>query len=188
MITQENNYAFFEEGYAYFLGLAGIHEGSFEAEAYVKNVDEAIRQLLTDLNAFDGYKSRVDTLKGDIAEFWHSGTFNINAAVNRSASRTFVDRSHEFGSVDISGNFGDVFGLKYYKDGISGAKQQAKSIFERFTEYRAAGGKDDLQGFLQKRGYADDSVLNDPIYQGQVRIIPREQLEDQCCQGLIPAF
>ena len=118
-------------------------------------------------------------LKGDIAEFWHSGTFNIKAAVEGSEHRTFVDRSHDFASADISSNFGDRYGLKFYGNGQASAKAQSISIFQRFKEYQGSGGKDDLNKFLTDRGFDDaDTILSDPIYSGQIRIIPRNQLEE----------
>ncbi len=71
--------------------------------------------------------------------------------------------------------------MKYYKTGADSAKQQAKSVFERFNEYKSAGGKDPLNVFLEKRGFTDDSVLHDPIYCGQVRVIPADQLKRGLC-------
>lgn len=68
--------------------------------------------------------------------------------------------------------------LKYYRNGVASAKAQAKSVFECFKEYQAAGGKDPIDKYLEDRGFSDiDSVLHDPIYSGQKRIIPRDQLE-----------
>lgn len=170
----------FEEGFAFYAKQAGVQIAGFEGEAYVGRVDEEIAKLIQDLNAFDGFKTKPDMLKGDIAEFWHSDTFNVNAVARGTVSRTVVDRSHDFASPDISSNFGEIFGLKYYKDGVASAQQQAKSVFERFHEYRLAGGNDTLNDFLEKRGFGDDSVLHDPIYAGQVRVIPKEQLETAC--------
>lgn len=105
---------------------------------------------------------------------------NINATARDTANRAFVDRSHDFASTDISSNFEKLFGLKYYKTGADSAKQQAKSVFERFNEYKSGGGKDPLNVFLEKRGFTDDSVLHDPIYCGQVRVIPVDQLKEAC--------
>lgn len=170
----------FEEGYAFFQKQTGAQIAGFESSEYVGQVNEEIDKLLADLNAFNSFKTEPDMLKGDIAEFWHSDTFNIHAAAQGTANRTFVDRSHDFASADISSNFGKAFGLKYYKDGAASAQQQAKSVFERYHEYRAAGGKDTLDLFLEKRGYSDDSVLHDPVYSGQVRVIPKDQLESAC--------
>ena len=170
----------FEEGYAFFTKQAGVQIAGFEGGIYVGQVDNEIEKLIHDLNAFEGFKTKPDMLKGDIAEFWHSDTFNVNAVARGTASRTFVDRSHDFASADISSNFGKIFGLKYYKDGVESAKQQAKSVFERFHEYRASGGKDSLEMFLEKRGFTDDAVLHDPIYYGQIRVIPKDQLETAC--------
>ena len=167
----------FEEGYAFFEKQAGIQIAAHLGDEYVAQVDAEIAKLLTDLNAFDSFKTGADKLKGDIAEFWHADTFNVEAVARGSDHRAFIDRSHDFASADISSNFGKLFGLKYYKTAEASAKQQAKSVFERFNEYRSAGGKDTLEAFLNKRGFSDDSVLHDPIYSGQIRVIPKDQLE-----------
>lgn len=167
----------FEEGYAFFEKQAGVQMAAHLGGEYVAQVDAEIAKLLADLNAFDGFKTGADKLKGDIAEFWHADTFNIDAVARGSDHRAFVDRSHDFASADISSNFGKLFGLKYYKTAEASAKQQAKSVFERFNEYRSAGGKDTLETFLEKRGFSDDAVLHDPIYAGQIRVIPKDQLE-----------
>ena len=170
----------FEEGYALFEKQAGVRYAGYEGGVYVDQVDVEIAKLIHDLNAFEGFKTKPDALKGDIAEFWHANTFNINATARDTANRAFVDRSHDFASADISSNFEKLFGLKYYKTGADSAKQQAKSVFERFNEYKSAGGKDTLNVFLEKRGFTDDSVLHDPIYSGQVRVIPADQLKEAC--------
>lgn len=169
----------FEEGYAFFEKNTGSYTAAIQGDSYVERVNQEIETLLNDMNAFDGFKTKTAALKGDIAEFWHSDTFNIDAAVKDTDSRTFVNRSHEFASADISSNFGKDFGLKYYKSGADSAKQQAKSVFERFKEYQSNGGKDSLEEFLEKRGLNDtETILNDPIYSGQVRVIPADQMEE----------
>lgn len=167
----------FAEGYSFFEKNSGSYTAAAMGDAYVGDVNNEIATLLKDMNAFEGFKTKPDALKGDIAEFWHSDTFNIDAVVKGSKSRTYVDRSHDFASADVTSNFGQDFGLKYYKTGVDSAKQQAKSVFERFKEYQAQGGKDTIDEFLFKRGYNDiESVLNDPIYSGQIRVIPKDQL------------
>src|SRR5574344_1883887 len=75
-------------------------------EDYVNNVDNAINQLTKDINAKMGSQENILALKGFIAEYWHAGTFNINAALEDSSHRAHIERSNEMGSVDISGNFG----------------------------------------------------------------------------------
>lgn len=174
----------FSEGYQFFQKTAGAVAAAFEGgdfgtsrAVYVDSVEDEISKLEESINAFYGDKTPVAQLKGDIAEFWHSGTFNVKAAANQSAHRTFVDRSNEFGSVDVSSNFGKSFGLKYYKTGDESAKMQAVSVFQRFKEYQGKGGTDSLDKFLSDRGYTSKDVLNDPIYAGQIRVIPTDQLK-----------
>ena len=46
------------------------------------------------------------SLKGYIAEVWHTYTFNINAAANRSTERASMVNSNKLGSVDVSTSWG----------------------------------------------------------------------------------
>ena len=167
----------FFEGYNFFEKNIGTQLGANATNVYVNNVYTEILKLMKNLNDFKGFQTGINQLKGNIAEFWHSGTFNINAVTRGSTNRTFVLQSNEFGSVDIASNFGNDYGLKYYKTGVDSANQQAKSIFEKFKEYQAHSGKDDLNKFLSDRGFSDKDI-NNAIYAWQYRIIPKEQLEE----------
>lgn len=170
----------FENGYKAFCLNTNSYVAARLGEDYVKNVADRISELESDINSFNGYNTPTNNLKGDIAEFWHSGTFNIDAAVNGSESQTFVDRSHDFASADITSNFGIKYGLKYYADGQRSAKEQAVSFFERYSKYKSESGRFGLSflDYLKEKGIEDESVMYDPIYSGQVRIIPADQLKD----------
>jgi hypothetical protein len=169
----------FENGYSFFRSSAAAFSGADSSGAFVESVDAEIDKLIRDLNSMEGFRTATDKLKGDAFEFWHAGTFNVNAALHESTSRVAVDRSHDLGSVDISSNFGTRFGLKDYSDGVLSAKAQAMSVFQRFKEYQSHGGQSSLDEYLAKNGYTDfDTILNDPIYSGQVRVIPKGQLEE----------
>ena len=175
----------FQEGYDFFQRNVGAAMGEFagadfaaERLSFVSSVEDEISTLEQSINDFMGSHTASKILKGDIAEFWHAGTFNINAATNESVNRAFVDRSHDFGSVDVSTSFGDNYGLKYYGNGQESAKAQATSVFQRFKEYQAHGGKDSLSKFLDDRNYDSDAIINDPIYSGQMRLIPSDQMEE----------
>lgn len=169
----------FEEGYTYFEKNASAYVASTMSDSYVASVNDEIEKLVNDLNSFEDFKTSSNVLKGDVAEFWHTGTYNIDSALKGSSNRAFVDRSHDFASTDISTNYGDKYGLKYYSDGQASAKAQAVSVFQRFKEYQSHGGTDSMDDFLRGRGYDNaESILNDPIYSGQIRIIPRDQLEE----------
>ena len=169
----------FKEGYEFFEENAGNFAGHAAGVHYVDAVESEIKKLVNNLNGFETSGARIDTLKGDVAEFWHAGTFNINAAINSSKNRVQVDRSHDFGSADITGvNFDAEFGLKYYKDGESSAFQQSKSILNRFNEYKARGRNDNLELYLEERGLSAETDLNSPVYSGQYRVIPSDQLKE----------
>lgn len=166
----------FQDGYYFFQQSVGAVRGAFGGADYIETIEDEIRKLNEDMSHFEGFQTASAMLKGDIAEFWHAGTFNIKAAVQGSTNRAIVDRSHDFASTDVSTNFGKNYGLKYYGSAQESAKAQATSVFQRFKEYQASGGKDSLDKFLSDRQYDTDAVLNDPIYSGQLRLIPHDQM------------
>lgn len=171
----------FEEGYAFFEKNAATAKASFMGAEYVDRVNQEIDVLLRDLNDnFQGYGTKPNILKGDIAEFWHADTFNINAVVNDSAHRAFVERSHGLGSPDIITNFGKSYQAKYYNDGAHSAKAQAITFFERFKRYQAQNPDITFEEYLKQNGILFDDIekmVDDPLYRDQMRLIPEEQLE-----------
>jgi len=171
----------FAEGYRFYTENSGAAIAAFAGDAYINDIASAIETLEEDLNSFRGFNTGIGQLKGDVFEFWHSDFFNLDAVIKGSKHRTSVDRSNEFGSVDISGNFGKSFGLKDYFSGQASAHAQSVSVFQRFKEYKARGGDDSLEEFLRARGYSTDDVLdvlNDSVYSGQYRVIPKDQIEE----------
>lgn len=93
----------FREGIEFFEKNNSSLLGSALGNHYIDRVEFEINETVKSLNSFSGTAANISTLKGDVAEFWHAGTFNIKAAVKGSSHRVEVDRSHDFGSVDISG-------------------------------------------------------------------------------------
>lgn len=169
----------FKEGYEFFEKNAGNFAGYTAGVHYIDSVESEIKKLVNNLNEFKASGALIDTLKGDAAEFWHGGTFNIKAAVNSSKNRVQVDRSHDFGSADITGvNFDAKFGLKYYKDATSTAKQQSKSIIDCYNDYKPKGIKDDFSIYLEKKSIDKDIDPNTTVYFEQHRIVPSDQLEE----------
>lgn len=171
---------YFEHGYEDGCLSTGSNFAASMGENYVRNVATKIAVLGKDINGFAGYNTLTDKLKGDIAEFWHSDTFNVKGAAQRSGFQTTVNRSHDFASADITSNFGMKYGLKYYSDGQKSANAQSVSFFERFSKFKSESGRTDLSflDYLKEKGIDDESVMYDPIYNGQVRIIPADQLKE----------
>lgn len=169
----------FNEGYEFFEKNSGNFAGHAAGVHYIDAVESEIKKLVNNLNEFKSSGALIDTLKGDAAEFFHAGTFNINAAINSSKNIVQVDRSHDFGSPDITGvNFDAKFGLKYYKDATSTAKQQSKSIIDCYNDYKPKGIKDEFPIYLEKRSIDKEIDPNTTVYFEQHRIVPSDQLEE----------
>lgn len=171
----------FKKGYKSFVDIAGGQIGAYEGSEYVSRINESIDVFNKDINAFKGYQTDAGKLKGDIAEFYHADTFNINAAIKDSSFKVKVDRSHDYASVDVKTNFADEYGLKYCGDASKSANAQAISHFQRFKEYQYSSGREELtfEQFLSEKNISSSEVLSsDPIYSGQIRLIPKDQLKE----------
>ena len=173
----------FKEGYDFFIKNTSIFTSTKDIiddrVEIIKNTEIRIKELEDNINSFKGYNTDVAQLKGDMAEFWHAGTYNIDAAKNNSSNVVNVDRSHKLGSVDLTSSDGQKYGLKYYNKAELSAKAQSTSYFERYSEYKSQGHNESFEEYLSKNGINSDSVLrDDPIYSGQQRIIPSDQYQE----------
>lgn len=168
-----------EEGYRYGLEHAGAQIGVNSAHEYIQNVNSAINEFAKDINSFCGYSTKDGQLQGDLAEFWHGKTFNINAALNSSQYAADVFRSHNFASPDIKTNWDEDYGLKYYRSATGSVKAQSTTYFERFSQFKSQSNHPDLsfEEYVRIKGISEDAILSDPIYSGQMRVIPTDQLE-----------
>lgn len=173
----------FEEGYSAFVKAASLNNALLDSNSYVGylgNIEQCINTLVSDLNLATNpllLDKPASILKGDIAEFFVADTFNINAAINSSDNKVFVDRSTGLGSIDISSNFEKNFSLKYYKDGGKSATEQATSFWERYCHFKNKHPNTSLEEYLEYNNIPADTVISDSIYKGQVRIVPSDQLK-----------
>lgn len=152
----------YKEGYDAFIRCSGGTYGANTGQQYVGAVSEACQLFEDSINAFKGNAKQTKILKGDIAEFLHGETFNINAILKHSKYKVDVNRVTDFASPDISSNWEKVFGLKYCRDAQSTAKAQAQSTIEYNLQHGTS--------HEANNPYAS-------IYQGQTRIVPAEQLK-----------
>lgn len=166
----------FEKGYDFFLRASGSQIGVNIGHSYVDSINSSIKELVDNLNNFSGIKTESSYLKGDVAEFWHAGSFNVSSMANESVNRAYVDRSHEFASADITTNFGKTYGAKYYRNGKASSKEQSKSILEKYNEYKSSKGKDSFEEYLHNKDV--NGSVHETIYSGQERLIPKEQVEE----------
>ena len=67
----------FERGYSFFAEHLDAYVPALDGAKYVGTINEEIKKFIENLKKFDGYQTSVNQLKGDAAEVWHSGTFNI---------------------------------------------------------------------------------------------------------------
>lgn len=171
----------FQEGYRYFSKNLGAVGASVQGSNYIQGVEQEISKLQQAMDReLGGKQTGIDQAKGFAAEQWHAGTFNINAALRGSSNRVRVanDIRGQLGSPDIVGAAGDA-GLKYYGSAKDSAKQQAMSLWERYKKYADDANREGripepYEEYRKKLPLLNDA---DPIYGGQVRIIPTEQLK-----------
>lgn len=164
----------FKEGYNSFIRLTGANLGSNSGAAYVENVNNEIEKLVKAMNEpirkID--ESKIDSVKGFVAEWWHEGTFNINSALKGSKIRASAPDDN--GLADIFLNSGEKYQVKYYKHGNKSAAQQAKTNLERYKEYLSKPRKGQPKSMEE---WLKGKAPNDTYYSGQERLIPTDQME-----------
>lgn len=164
----------FKEGYDTFIRLNGASSAANSGAAYVEKVNIEIDKLVKSMNEprrkID--KSDINSVKGFVAEWWHEGTFNIDAALKGSKNRASAPDDN--GIVDIILNSGEKYQSKYYKTGAESAAEQAKTNYEKYMEYLGQPRKGQPKS---KEEYLKEKNPDDPYYLGQGRIVPSNQLE-----------
>ena len=164
----------FKNGYDNFVRLNGAKSGADTGAAYVGRIETEIEKLVKALNEPTRKIDRasVDSVKGFVAEWWHEGTFNIDAALKGVQTRASAPDDN--GLVDIFLMPDDKYSVKYYKYGDRSAAQQAKTNYERYKEYCAdyRSRHNGQNPTVTAEEYIKDKFPDDPYYLGQGRLIP----------------
>ena len=173
----------FEEGWNYSVEFMGAQYSAVMSSEYVSSVEAALTTLKTDMNSAAGSARGTAQEAGFLAEKWASDTFNLNAVANGSDYRAEVVGSNEFGSVDVTTNYGENASLKYYQNANGSASAQAKTLLEAYKEYCSNTTKEEpptLAEYMNERGYDPQTqeALLTSVYEGQTRIIPTDQLAE----------
>ena len=168
----------FKEGYSFASRTGSFQYVAATSEEYVAEVEQEIGNLLNDLvdlaRSNAGKENKI--LGGDIAEIWHEGTFNINAAAKQSADHATANRYTGLGSPDVVLDSGAQYSLKYYATAEGSAKAQAVTAFE---EYKRNGGKKTIEEYLKLHPeFSREQAIGDPLYADQYRLIPEDHLEE----------
>lgn len=138
------------QGWDFAAKIAGADVAARIGNEYVVEVEQAIEELTRQIVKLKS-NQREAVLGGYIAEYWHAGTFNVNAVAAGSSHRAWVDEAarQAYGSIDIDTNFGKAYSSKYMATPEDSAIQQA--LFSRET--------------------------GQPKYHGQERLVPSDHLE-----------
>ncbi len=177
----------FENGYRVFSKQIGLADASVQGETYIRSVEAEISAFGQQLNKeLFGSNRSVNYNKGFAAEYWHAGTYNVNAALKGVTDRAKVDLGERnvLGSPDIVKSAGNAqhpdVGLKYFGKAKASAKAQSISLYERYKQYesrvKSQGGTPKSFDEYSQKAPALDKF--DPLYGGQARIIPKEQMEE----------
>lgn len=169
----------FKRGFDTAAEFFGSTVASIGGSSYVNKVADTITDLEQNI-ARRVSSSSIAAAAGNIAEEWHAGTYNIDAAARNSDKTATTGKSNKLGSSDISVNDELQASSKYYKDAADSAKQQAKNYFERYAEYKSKSDNPlTMEEWLKSNNIVKtDKELFWSIYKDQVRVIPSDQLKD----------
>ena len=175
----------FKKGWDHAVDVATSEAAAQMGSKYVNQVSNAIEYLRVDINSSMGSKLGVAQEAGFVAEKWAVDTFNIDAARKGSSSRASRPDSNKWASADIETNYGEQASLKYYKEASASANEQAKTVIEKYGDYKQKSKKDiSFEEYVKERGFdpkTDEELLKDGyrnVYENQTKIIPKDQLDE----------
>ncbi len=155
------------------------------AAKWVGNVNKEIDLFSSEVKrAFTSSKTNLPKntptaqIKGNFAEHYAAGTYNINAAINETSETMFVNESTKFGSVDITGSEGSIIGSKYSSVAEHSARFQTISYLDRWRlyNYNHKESTVTIDEYCAMKSISPDTVLTDAIYKGQLRLVPADQI------------
>ncbi len=171
----------FQKGFESAASFFGTTIASVGGQKYVKEVAQKISDLETSIvNRVSA--GPIESQAGFVAEEWHAGTFNIDAAARGEKITATTGKSNGLGSSDITLSDGTKASSKYYKTAEASAQQQAKNYIERYSEYCSRSTNPlSMEDWLTSNGIdisTESPELYWSIYKDQVRIIPKDQLDE----------
>lgn len=174
----------FKDGWEKSKEFVGAQYSAAVSSDYVASVQTSIADLKTNINSAAGSARGTAQEAGFLAEQWATDTFNINAVANGSKERATRVGSNALGSNDIETTYGENASLKYYQSANASAQKQAMDLLSRYYEYCSkSNNPKSFPEYISERGY-DPETMDElmasltPVYDGQTRIIPADQIED----------
>ena len=170
----------FEQGVKYIADNMGASWGGQMSQLWTDSIIDQIENVTNEMmSKAQSTNLPPDKLQGFMAELWHSGSFNADAAKNHSSAKAYAPDVNSFASADVK--VGDKeTSLKYYKNAKSSYTAQSETPYERYKHLKAkaerSGKKyESFDEFLEKRKI-DKKNAHKSIYQGQAKLIPSDQL------------
>lgn len=176
----------FKDGYDNFVRQSNAKSGADASAVYVSEIETEIEKLVKAMNEptrkIDN--SGIDSVKGFVAEWWHEGSFNIDAALKGVETR--ANAPDDNGLVDIKLSSGEEYQSKYNGGvriskknkellEVKCASEQAKTNLERYEEYcKNHKGSTPLK---TEEEWLEGRLPDDPYYLGQGRVIPADKMK-----------
>lgn len=168
----------------------GVMEAVCYTDEYFIQVNNAIDKCINALKDYENCNTDVKQLKGNIFEAWHAETYNIDSVLKtfnmlsifkEIDDKVVQNRVNGFASIDISTPWAD-YGLKDFATDKGSAFEQAISYLEYYKKAKSRSKKPNfpsIEEYYKKLGIDNvEDILHNPIYEGQLRLIPKDQLKE----------
>lgn len=174
----------FYTGWDYASKYFGSVTASMMGQQYVSSVSTQIEKLNQSISqrASQYANNPIASKAGFLAEDWHAGTYNIDAAVKGNKLKAKALGENISGGADIVYTAGEKevgqVGAKYYKTAEKSADAQKHyaNIYQKYTEYCNKNNSSiSIDDFLM---LDENSDIFWSVYKGQQRLIPADQIND----------
>lgn len=173
----------FAEGYALALSTNVNVRQSMSGEQEVNEIIQSIVKISDSVNKFNGNRTDVKLLKGNVMESLVPMDFNLRAQLAGSRYRAIQLKSNKLASVDVAivNDFDEVvlkYSFKDMKNPKASARAQATSYYEHYRKkHTGYFDKEKMFSFFRKQGVeVNEQNMYDSIYSGQKRLVPKKHL------------
>ena len=93
-----------------------------QVDAYAEQIEAALEDVVIRMRTLAVNEKGLHYAKGDVAEAFHEGTFNVDAARRGIEARAWAPRDTSPVDIRVTGSASDLAQLKYYRDADATAK------------------------------------------------------------------
>lgn len=171
----------FKEGFQFVSENLAAGSGKIHTNQWINDYESELSGMIkTMMDSTMNSKLPLDKQQGFNFEDWHTRTLRLSQVLNHHDKSAYTPKVNTFGSADVVAN-GNEYQLKSYENAGKTYRAFSETPYERYMRIKANAEKNG-KAFMSKDEYYKINgydIKNEhmSIYNGQGKIIPKDQLD-----------